>query len=406
MISVRTTKTASGAIAVQTARYRNRKVVVLKHFGSAHNPDDVVKLRHIATRWIAEQTHQQQLFPPEKEKPTLPLVSLDKLSNLGFYYTFTYEVLSKLVCMFFLTNRTYQILLDLVVIRIIQPASKVEAFTLLQKLFGISYERRTYYRLIPALVTLKELIEHRVVAVAKEQFSFDFQIVFYDVTTLYCESFTEDGDAVDAEGNVIEKGLRKNGFSKDLKFNQPQIVIGLIVTNEGFPVAYDVFEGNTFEGDTFIPMIWQFKKRYTIETLTVVADAAMISFSNVKRLQEKQLSYIVGARLGNLTKDQLQTIHTSLIGETQDDQALGKKDGVSTRIATERGILVCDFSFKRYQKDKREMEKQIAKAKLLLDNNEGVKRAKFLKNTDKTTTQVLNTVLIEKTQKLLGDIHK
>ena len=63
----------------------------------------------------------------------------------------------------------------------------------------------------------------------------------------------------------------------------------------------------------------------------------------------------------------------------------------------------CDFSFKRYQKDKREMEKQIQKAKTLLEKNEGTKRVKFLKNRDKKKTgQILNTPLIERTKLLLG----
>ena len=73
------------------------------------------------------------------------------------------------------------------------------------------------------------------------------------------------------------------------------------------------------------------------------------------------------------------------------------------RIETERGLLVCDFSFKRYQKDKREMEKQIAKAEKLLEKRKGLERTKFLMSKDKKKTeQVLNTDLVEKTKLLLG----
>ena len=93
------------------------------------------------------------------------------------------------------------------------------------------------------------------------------------MTTLYFESFKED------DGNI-----RKPGFSKDNKPNQPQIVIGLIVTKEGFPVSYDVFAGNTFEGKTFIPTICKFKATYAVKNITVVADAAMISLDNVRLL--------------------------------------------------------------------------------------------------------------------------
>jgi len=96
-------------------------------------------------------------------------------------------------------------------------------------------------------------------------------------------------------------------------------------------------------------------------------------------------------------------VGTALIGQTPDGKELKKIDGVSTRIETERGLLICDFSFKRYLKDRREMEKQIAKAKLQLEKKTPAKRIKFLKNRDKKKTeQILNIDLIEKTKLLLG----
>ncbi len=403
MFHVRTTTTASGATAVQIVRYRSRKRIVIKHIGSAHTKEDLASLKKIAVQWIEQTTHQQALFPLEKKGISLPLVSIDKLRNLGFRYTFAYETLSKLLRMFCLTDKEYQLLLDLVLIRIIQPASKLESFALLSELFDIHHKRTDFYRSLPTIVGTKEAIEKSVIVLASTHFSFDFHIVFYDVTTLYFESFTEDEDKLDTDGNVIEKGLRKDGFSKDLKFNQPQIVIGLIVTKEGFPVSYEVFEGNTFEGDTFIPLIVRFKKKYRVENLTVVADAAMISFDNVEKLKENSLSYIVGGRIANLKREQMEEISTALIEQASDELELKKKDGISTRIETERGLLICDFSMSRYQKDKREMEKQIAKAKVQLEKNEGVKRVKFLKNKDKKKTeQILNTELIERTKLLLG----
>ena len=130
-----------------------------------------------------------------------------------------------------------------------------------------------------------------------------------------------------------------------------------------------------------------------MKNLTVVADAAMISFPNVQSLIANNLSYIVGARMAGLKHGQIMQI----------SKDLDCVDGSSTRIETERGLLVCDFSFKRYQKDKREIEKQIVKAEKLLEKKEGVKRTKFIKNKDdKRTEQILNTELIEKTKLLLG----
>lgn len=379
MYHIRTVKTTSGATAVQVVRYQNRKRIVVKHIGSARTPEEFLSLKQTAQIWIDRQTKQQYLFPVEK-KEVSTLLPLDKLRNLGFRYTFAYEVLMQIFRLFDFHRLGNQVLLDLVLVRMIQPASKRESLELLSELFGITHQRADLYRSIPVIVSLKETVETKTITFAQKYFTFDFSIVFYDVTTLYFETFAEDSEA-----------FRKPGFSKDNKPNQPQIVIGLIAARDGFPVAYDIFEGNTFEGKTLIPTICKFRDTYKVATLTVVADAAMISLPNIQSLVVNHLSYIVGARAANLKLDQIKQI----------SKELNAVDKASLRIETERGLLVCDFSAKRYKQDKREMEKQITKAEKLLLENQGLKRTKFIKNTGKTK-QALNTGLIDKTKLLLG----
>lgn len=402
MFHVRTTKTASGATAVQVVQYSNRKTIVHVHIGSTHDSKEVDSLKEAARQWIEQHNQQTRLFPSTEIEHSSVLV-LEKSQYLGVRYSFIYEVLSMVFRCFDFHLLSNKLLLDLVLMRIIYPVSKRESLEYLSDMFGIMYKEGSIYQAIPHFLKLKTIVEEKIVTVAKKHFAFDFSIVFYDVTTLYFESFTEDADTQDTKGAVVEKGLRKNGFSKDNKANQPQIVIGLIVTREGFPVSYEVFEGNTFEGKTFIPTINKFKETYQIQTLTVVADAAMISFENVEKLKEQQLSYIVGARTANLQREQIEKISMELIGQKQDVMELQKIDGAVTRIETERGLLICDFSFKRYQKDKREMEKQIAKAQRLIGKKEGMRRTKFLMSKDKKKTeQIINKQLIEKTKLLLG----
>ena len=94
-------------------------------------------------------------------------------------------------------------------------------------------------------MSLQERVEANVLAVAQKEFHFTFSLVFYDVTTLYFESFAADE-------------LRKPGFSKDNKSQQPQILLALLVSTNGFPVAYHIFEGNKFEGHTLIPFLLAF----------------------------------------------------------------------------------------------------------------------------------------------------
>lgn len=93
------------------------------------------------------------------------------------------------------------------------------------------------------------------------------RMVFYDVTTLYF-------------GIEKEDGLRRPGFSKDGKHQNPQIVLGLLVSVGGYPQAYDIFEGNKYEGDTMLPIIDAFRQRYQFESLTIVADSGLISQKN------------------------------------------------------------------------------------------------------------------------------
>ena len=401
MLYLRTTKTASSATAVQIVKYVDRRKIVVRHIGSAHSPEELISLQLTGKKWIEQETHQQNLFPDTKKQIQL-LTPIEKCEYLDTRYSFIYDVLFQLLKLLQFDRLNNQLLIDLVIMRIIQPVSKLESLEYLSEMFGINYNRGKLYKQIASFLTFKNSIEEKAVEFAKQNLSFDFSIVFYDVTTLYFESFKADEDMVDDKGNEI-MGLKKLGFGKENKQGQPIIVIGLIVTKDGFPVSYEVFAGNTFEGKTFIPTIVKFKNTYDVKNLIVVADAAMISFPNVQSLIANNLSYIVGARMASLKNEEMKRINKDLIGQNQTAEELQKIDNKSIRILTERGLLICDFSLKRYLKDKREMEKQIARAEKLLLKNEGLKRTKFIKNKDKKKTeQELNTKLIEATKRLLG----
>lgn len=378
MYYIRTTKTASDATAVQIVRYVNRKLVVVDHIGSARNPDELRTLKEIAENRIQKTTRQTSLFAGTVKPAGSALTTLDKCEYLGIRYTFIYEALHKLLVRFKFTSFGNNLLTDLIIMRLVEPASKLQSLELLKEYFGISHRRQNFYEALPGLAKLKDSVECLTARLATIEFGFDFSLVFYDVTTLYFESFKSDE-------------FRKPGFSKDSKSNQPQIVIGLVVNNMGFPVAYEVFEGNKFEGHTIIPVIRTFKTKHGIKTLTVVADAAMISFDNVQSLKANGLKYIVGARIGNLSSKLIKDLSEQLQG----------KDGVTTRVKTPHGDMVCSFSAKRYAKDKREMEKQIKKAEGLLQKPSDMKRIKFIK-TDNKAKNELNIALIEKARLLLG----
>lgn len=374
MFRIRTTRTASGSIAVQVVRYEKRKRIVVKHIGSARDKKQLQGLKEEGKTWIEGASGQRSLFFQTIEPPVF---QLRQLQYLGFKYVLLYESLYEVSKHFNFHWLRNKLLLDLVIARVAQPGSKLQSLEFLKEYMGIEHERRELYRQMPIILRTRNTVESKVLEIAKKEFAFNFSLVFYDVTTLYFESFQEDE-------------LRQNGFSKDNKFSQPQILLGLLVNGEGFPVGYQIFEGKKFEGHTLIPIILRFKRKHKIKILTVVADAAMISIENIKALTKVHLNYIVGARVANLPMKTIEEISRRLSGH----------DGTTNRMKTNYGDLICEFSQNRYVKDKREMEKQITKAEKLLKNPGSIKRTKFISTEGEVYR--LNTSLIEKTKLLLG----
>lgn len=165
------------------------------------------------------------------------------------------------------------LLWDLSIMRLIEPASKLRTLKQLADYFQIIYRQRIYYR-IPKLIMQKKEIETRAYNLAVKKFSEQFYFVLYDIATLYFETSKSDE-------------LRIPGFSKDNKPQQPQVVIGLLVTHSGFPLSFEVFPGNTFEGKTMLPMIEKFINEHKKTKPIIVADAAMLSEERLKELKEK-----------------------------------------------------------------------------------------------------------------------
>ncbi len=372
-MKIRVVKTTSNAKAVQVVRYQENKRKVLHHVGSAHNEEDLKKLMILAEEWIKDYSQQLSIFPDESPNK---LLHLNHSVFLGVKYRYFYQQIGFVLDKMGL-DVLPALLRDLVTIRIFEPASKLRSLFLLNQYFGVHHNRKTYYKIAPKCIDLKETIEQKVVDFAKANYAFSYDLLFYDVTTLYFETFQEDE-------------LRKNGFSKDNKSQQPQILIALMVSKEGFPIAFEIFAGNTFEGHTIIPVIKNFITKNNAKDFTVVADAAMISTENVQQLTQNSINYIVGARLGNIAAKTFAAIDKSIVRE----------DGKSIRIKTDNGYLICSYSSVRYRKDLYEMNKQIEKAKQVIEQPSKSKKLKFTQS--KGEQIILNDALIEKTKKLLG----
>jgi transposase len=375
MLKIRIIKTGSKNKAVQIVRRKNHTTEIVKHIGTAKNNDELIQLHQLADKYICKRSNAISLFPNLNDNSI-------KIENLQFtqsFHSFAYEFLSYFYELNGFNKLKNKLLKDLSIIRLIEPASKIRSIELIQEYFGIKYSRNTMYRNLNIFSEMKLNIEKIAIEYAKTHLNFDFSLVFYDVTTLYFESFKDDE-------------LRKCGFSKDNKFNQPQILIALIVNKDGYPISINIFEGNKFEGHTFIPTIKELKNKHNIKNLTVVADAGMLSFDNIKKLENENLNYIVGARLSSLSKELLKNVSTKL----------NKTEKKYFKTKTDHGILICDYLKKRATKDKNDRKKQILRAQNQINNpSKSIKKLRFVKELTKSK-YIINQELIEKAELLDG----
>ena len=114
--------------------------------------------------------------------------------------------------------------------------------------------------------------------------------MFFDCTTLHFES-------VDADG------LREFGFSKNGRHARTQVLLALMAASDGLPIGCEVFPGSECEGKSLIPSLEKMREREGVETAIHVADRGMFDDANLKDMEERNLQYIVGARLKSLPKD-------------------------------------------------------------------------------------------------------
>ena len=257
----------------------------------------------------------------------------------------------------------------LVIARLVYPVSKLKTIDYLQKYKGITLTANDIYRYLDKLHSTQiKQIQAISFNHTRQLLNNQLSVVFYDVTTIYFEAPDEDD-------------LRKTGFSKDGKHSQPQILLGLLVSENGYPLDYEIFEGNTFEGHTMLPVIKAFTEKYKMQQLVVVADAGLMSTKNINELIEQKYDFIIGARIKNET----QQLQAQIL-------AIKLEDGQNIEIrkdTTQRIIL--SYSTTRATKDAH-------------NRNKGLQRLKKQLASGKLTKQHINNKGYNKYLKLEGEI--
>ncbi|MDP2638221.1 MAG: IS1634 family transposase [Candidatus Levybacteria bacterium] len=366
--------TASGKKAIQVVSKQNGKVTVHKHIGTYSTPEQKAQLLKEAEKFILHTTGQTNF---------LDLISSVRPLEIAITQSrpkFLYDLLSAIYDKLGLGSFPDTLIKDLVIARLYQPASKLETSEILKDSFGRDYALKTIYRHLKKGMEqgVKESFQQSLIDFAKEGLGDSLRLIFYDVTTLYFESH-------------LKSQLKEFGFSKDHRSQDTQVVVGLVVNNQGFPLYFDVFSGKTFEGHTFIPVIKNIQKLLGGAEIIVVADAAMVSKDNIEKLEAEKIGFVVGARLANLPQNLIDSITSKLNGT----------DG-QTRTETYRNQrLICQYSAVRAAKDKSDRLKQVTKAQTAISTPSQItKRFRFLKQEGSQLS--LNTDLVTKAEKLEG----
>ena len=252
---------------------------------------------------------------------------------------------------------------ELVLARLSFPKSKLKTTEYLFRYKDIDWDEDRLYRYLDKLHNKqKELVQEISFKHTLGLLNNNIGVVFYDVTTLYFEIDEEDE-------------LRKTGFSKEGKHQSPQIVLGLLVSKNGYPLAYEIFEGNKFEGHTMLPVIETFKSKYNLTQLIIIADSGLLSNANVNQLRARNYEFILGARIKNESRVVQEKILSLKL--SNGESAIIKKDGLKLIISYSEDRAKKD----RYNREKglRKLEKQIIRGRLTKANINNRGYNKFLK---------------------------
>ena len=258
---VRKKKNASGKICVQVIDKSSGKYKVLHTVGSSHNEGVINEFVFKAKKWIQQRTGSLELdFSNETEVINQVLERVEQLQLKGIdlllgriFEEIGFGKIDDLVFKY------------LVIYRLAYPKSKLKTTEFLSRYHQIHWHEDQIYRYLDKLhSTQKEFVQQISYEHTRKILNTQIRVVFYDVTTLYFEIDREDE-------------LRKTGFSKEGKHQHPQIVLGLLVSRNGYPLAYDIFEGNKFEGHTMLPVIDTFKEKYGLDQLVIIADSGLFS---------------------------------------------------------------------------------------------------------------------------------
>lgn len=336
----------------------------LEHLGSAHNSQELETLISLAKERL--RGNQMVLFLNQGNR--LHIALRQSYSSLLF------QVLDSQYQRLGFSQLKDSGFANLCIARIVEPTSKLDSLRVLADLGIYGLSKNQLFRCLQRAVdrdyrkTISQLCFDRVK-------SENLNLVLYDVTTLYFETQEEDS-------------YRKPGLSKERRL-EPQIVIGLLVDQSGFPLGLQSFEGNTAETKTMLPVLEKFQKEHRLGKVTVVADAAMLSRRNLEALADNGYYFIVGSRLVKIPYD---------IAQFKQQRSLTDNQIVVSQTGSYR--VIYQYREKRARLDIKNIGVQVAKARRMVNGVTPVKRNRFVSL--ESQRRILNQALIDKAYALAG----
>lgn len=365
---MRKKKNKSGTISIQIINKNRGKYKVLKTIGCANTNREEELMTLLAKTEMEKISGNQSLFVEYDDlvvENFVNSIANDHLQIIG-----TELILGKIYDKIgYLKDVGLDYFRNLVLCRLVYPGSKLKTVKYFKRHLNIDVSVYTIYRFLDELNSkLKTSIEQVTFEYTKKLLRGKVGVVFYDMTTLYFEASEEDD-------------YRVLGFNKDGKHQQPQIMIGLLVSNHGYPIGYQIFEGNTSETKTLIPVLELFQEKFSINKPIIIADAALLSEKNLQALQDNKYQYIIGARIKNETNVIKQKILELNVVENKPKE-----------LKCKNGRLILSYSPKRAYKDNKNRQK-------------GLKRLEKRLKSGKLTKEHINNRGYNKYLKLTGEIN-
>lgn len=328
---VRKKKNRSGTTSIVVVDKHGGKFKELYTVGIAHDENEINSLCAKGRQWI--DNHQRQMaidFEGIARKDQEVKAADAMLNNIdSILLNGAKLIIDKVYDSIGFNQIEDEVLRQLVVARLCQPMSKMATVEYLKSHFDEDVSLSKIYRYLDKLYntqqeTAQRISVHHTFSVLGGR----VEMLFYDVTSLYFESFHEDV-------------LRTPGFSKDGKTSETQIILGLLVCENGYPLSYSLFNGAQYESYTMIPMIDDFKQRFKLDDFIVVADSGFMISRNIDLLRKGGYKFIVGGRIKKQKKEVLEWIKT-----------LPHTDGLYHEYQLDnKDRLIVTYSSKRAAKD-------------------------------------------------------